>query len=180
MAGGILATLGTNAPLQTATLSKKEDLIVGDHVIFFNHITYDPLIAKVGGVWRLENAIVIDKVQGKFRFQGHGYPAPVTEDALLDGMIRQYNLHVDQALGIVKRIDYGKGVAKAAAEGELSAKYPNVERKLGGGWQIKGKSNLCPWIEAIRDLKHLTRAEAPGLVNPCNGAIEVRRPAEKR
>ncbi len=65
----------TTAPLKEVEVSSKNDLIVGDHVVFYNHESYDALIEGVGGIWRLENAIVIDRVNGQLRYQGHGYLA---------------------------------------------------------------------------------------------------------
>jgi hypothetical protein len=175
--GPVAAPLMPNAPLKQVTVASKDNLIIGDHVVFYNHETYDALIEQVGGVWRLENAIVIDRVGGRFRYQGHGYFSPVTEDVLLDGMIRQYNRHVDEARAIVHRIDHGSPSARTAAEAQRVARYNNVERKPGGGWWVRGEG-LCGTV-VTRDLKHLTRAEAPGLIDPCGGTIEVRRPVEQ-
>ncbi|MGP6159677.1 MAG: DUF4157 domain-containing protein [Vulcanimicrobiaceae bacterium] len=169
--------LAKAAPLHQVTVASKKDFVIGDHVVFYNHPTYDALIEGVGGVWRLENAIVVDRSGGQFRYQGHGYFTPVPEDVLLDGMIRQYNKHVDEALGIVRRMDNPK--TKAAAGAEKVTKYPNIWPKASShGWEISGKG-LCD-TTATRDLKHLTRAEAPGLVDPCSGDIVVRRPAEQK
>ncbi len=170
--------LAPTAPLKEVPVSSKNDLIVGDHVVFYNHESYDALIEGVGGIWRLENAIVIDRVSGQFRYQGHGYFSPVTEDVLLDGMIRQYNRHVDEARGIIYRTEHGSAVARQAASDQLTNDYPNVKRKMSGGWEVRGQG-LCGNI-VTRDLKHLTRAEAPGLIDPCSGEILVKRPVEQK
>jgi hypothetical protein len=168
--------VATTAPLQSVTVAGRGDLIVGDHVVFYNHESYDALIEGTGGIWRLENAIVIDRRGGQLRYQGHGYFSPVTEDALLAGMIRQYNLHIDEARAIVYRIEHGRAGARTAALSELADKYPNVVRKATGGWEIRG-TGLCGNV-VVRDLRRLTRAEAPGLVHPCSGDIWVNRPVE--
>lgn len=175
--GLVVIPMAPTAPLQRVTVSSRDDLVVGDHVVFYNHASYDALIQQVGGIWRLENAIVIDRVGGQLRYQGHGYFSPVTEDVLLAGMIRQYNRHIDEARAIVHRIDHGSASQRASAEADRLARYSNVRRKLGGGWEVSG-SGLCG-TPVTRDLTHLTPAEAPGLIHPCGGGISVSRPVER-
>lgn len=48
---------------------KVNSLQIGDHLIVYNHPAYDK--ATVGGVWRLENALVVS-VYPKILLQGHG------------------------------------------------------------------------------------------------------------
>ena len=48
---------------------KVNSLQIGDHLIVYNHPAYDK--ATVGGVWRLENAVVVT-VYPKLLLQGHG------------------------------------------------------------------------------------------------------------
>ncbi len=48
---------------------KTGDLQIGDQLLVFNHPAYDK--ATVGGVWRLENALVVS-VYPKLLLQGHG------------------------------------------------------------------------------------------------------------
>jgi hypothetical protein len=167
------------APLKEVVVASKNNLIIGDHVIFYNHPSYDALKRGVGGVWRLENAIVVDRAGGQLRYQGHGYFSPVPEDALLRGMMGHYNRHVDDALGIIHRTQHGKIAARTAAQKKLVHDYPDVKPKASGGWEVRGVG-ICGKIVA-RDLKHLTRAEAPGLKDPCRGdEIRVKRPVEEK
>lgn len=163
-------------PLQRVSVTSEDDLIIGDHVVFYNHESYDALIAGVGGIWRLENAIVIDRRGGENRYQGHGYFSPVPKSRLLSGMIRQYNLHVTAAQRLTRAVDRARTSAqRAAAEAALHAAYPNVHKKVGGGgWEISG-TGLCGDI-VTRDLRPLTASEAPGLIDPCTGTILVSRP----
>jgi hypothetical protein len=60
---------------------------VGDHLIVYNHPAYDK--ATVGGVWRLENAIVV-QVYPKRLLQGHG-TNPLTIDEMKAQMIGLFN-----------------------------------------------------------------------------------------
>jgi hypothetical protein len=168
---------GRTPPLQNVTVASEHDLIVGDHVVFWNHPSYDPLIEGTHGVWRLENAIVIDRHGGELRYQGHGYFSPVNKAHLIRGMLHHYNTHVDEALAITRRIDHGTAAARAAAQAELSTRFPRVFRRaVGGGWEIRGVGFES--VPTVRELKHLTAAEAPGLVSPISHQIDVRRPVE--
>ncbi len=76
-------------------------------------------------------------------------------------MIRQYNRHVDEARGIIYRMGHGSAAKRKASSDQFANDYPNIRRKLGGGWEVSGQG-LCGNI-VTRDLKYLTRAEAPGL-----------------
>jgi hypothetical protein len=50
------ACLGTT---QRVRPSSPADPVIGDHVVFFNHLAYDLLNERVGNAWRLENAVLI-------------------------------------------------------------------------------------------------------------------------
>lgn len=173
------APTGHLPPLTQVTLTDEKELLIGDHVTFFNHETYDVLTSVKHDVWRLENAIVIDRAGGQFRYQGHGYFSPVTKDALLDGMLAHYNRNVDKALAIAGRAAH-PGAAGSVAKAELARDYPNVREPMPGHWVIAGPSRLCGGRPVQRDLKHLTRAEAPALHYPCDGAIRVNRPIPQK
>jgi hypothetical protein len=166
-------------PLKQVTLTSKNELILGDHVTFFNDESYDVLTSVKHDVWRLENAIVIDRVGGQFRYQGHGYFQPVTEAHLLDGMLFHYNRNVKAALAIARRAEH-HGPAGTAARAELARDYPNVHEITPGHWVIAGPSELCDGRPVQRDLKYLPRAEAPALKDPCDGMIRVNRPIEAK
>ena len=176
--GSAAAAAGRVPPLRQVTLTDKNELLLGDHVVFFNHETYDVLTSVKRDVWRLENAIVIDRVGSQFRYQGHGYFTPVTEDALLNGMLGHYNRNVDKARAIARRVA-DPGPPGLAARNELTRDYPNVRPVSPGQWEIAGASQLCSGRPVKRELKHLTAAEAPALKNPCDGVIRVRRPIER-
>jgi len=50
----------TLQPLTAVTLGSESELVVGDHVVFYNHATYDALTENDPDVWKLENAIIVD------------------------------------------------------------------------------------------------------------------------
>jgi hypothetical protein len=165
----------TETPLQSVRVASEDDLIIGDHVVFYNHESYDALIEGVGGIWRLENAIVIDRRGGENRYQGHGYFSPVPKRVLLAGMIRQYNIHINRARQLTQAVERARTPAReAAARTRLREQYPNVREKVGGGWEISGMG-LCDRL-VTRDLRNLTASESPGLIYPCTGEIWVSRP----
>jgi hypothetical protein len=163
-------------PLEEVTVGSEADLVVGDHVVFYNHPTYDPLTEKDPDVWKLENAIVVGADKGGLLFQGHGYPTPVAKGVLMSAMCNKYNLHVDRALALIKAEQGAKGkAAKDSARMAREAKYPNVKRKPGGGWEVVGPSTVTERVER-RDLGYLTPETAPGLRNPKSGGLAARRP----
>jgi len=164
------------AALQRVPVASEDDLIIGDHVVFYNHESYDALSeGDPRAVWRLENAVVVDRRGGENRYQGHGYFSPVPKSRLLAGMIGQYNRHVRQARALARAVERATTLARrTAALDALHARYPNVQPKVGGDWEISG-TGLCG-AHVTRDLRPLTPGEAPGLTHPCTGTISVRRP----
>jgi Domain of unknown function (DUF4157) len=177
-AGAIVPSPDT--PLRYVPVASEADLIIGDHVVFYNHPTYDALTAgDPRAIWRLENAILIDRQGGDNRYQGHGYFSPVGKSTLLAGMIRQYNLHVAQARRLTNAVDRARTpTQQTAATTALAKRFPNVHPKVGGGWEISG-SSFCG-TPVSRDLSDLTVAEAPGLVDPCTHLIWASRPVHTR
>jgi hypothetical protein len=176
--GGPAAAAGRQPPLKEVPVSREDELLAGDHVVFFNHETYDLLNAGPREVWRLENAIVIDKQGGHYRYQGHGYFAPVRKDVLLNKILYYYNLNVATAQRLTRQAT-GTGKAADAARDKLKRDH-NVVEGPPGHWQVSGASLLCNGRPVKRDLKPLTEAEAPALHNPCDGRIWVRRPIESK
>jgi hypothetical protein len=170
------STTGPETPLKMVSVSGESDLIIGDHVVFYNDPSYDALTEGDPDVWRLENAIVVDNKGGGLLYQGHGYSSPVPGSHLMDAMCNKYNLHVRRALdliGAVKRAKTKK--QRDDAKARLSTLYPNVRPKSGGGWEVSGPSDIAGH-PVTRDLKLLTPATAPGLHAPSDGLIWVRRP----
>jgi hypothetical protein len=158
------------------TVSSESDLIIGDHVVFYNDPSYDALTEGDPDVWRLENAIVVDNKGGGLLYQGHGYSSPVPKGALMDAMCNKYNLHVRRALSLIRAVKSAKTKKQRdSANDKLSTLYPNVRPKSGGGWEVSGPSDIMGH-PVTRDLKLLTADTAPGLHDPRDGMIWARRP----
>lgn len=158
-------------PLKEVTITNESDLIIGDHVVFYNHESYEALIEGTGGFWGLENAIVIDRVGGKNRYQGHGYTSPKFKEELLSGMFKEYNRHIDEAQRFTRAVDRATTPAqRAAAIAALNApnRYPNVH-KISGLWKISGPG-FCGTV-VTRNLRRLKIGDFPvqnrGLKYPC-------------
>lgn len=88
-----------NKSLSEVQLNSENDLIIGDHVIFYNHPAYNDLNKVIGQSWRLENAIIIDNEGpgNTKRFQGHGYFKPKTRAEFIDDMKSKFNNLVRRA-----------------------------------------------------------------------------------
>ncbi|MDP9107946.1 MAG: DUF4157 domain-containing protein, partial [Pseudomonadota bacterium] len=58
---------------QNSRPNSRADFVIGDHVIFWNHLAFDGLNVMQQSPWRLENAVLVDKdADGEDLFQGHG------------------------------------------------------------------------------------------------------------
>lgn len=166
-------------PLEKVILGSESEFVVGDHVVFYNHPTYDALTKGDPDVWKLENAIVVGAGKSGLLFQGHGYPTPVGKGVLMTAMCGKYNLHVDRVLALIKAERAAKGkAAKDTVKANRIAKYPNVVKKPGGGWEVVGQSSVTDRMER-RDLGYLTPDTAPGLHHPKDGALIARRPTHE-
>lgn len=110
--------------------ASKEDLVIGDHVMFFNHLAFDGLNFRAQSPWRLENAILVDKDEdGKDLFEGHG-AGPDTEHKMLKELAGAYNDIARPALDLTARIDAGE-----ASFADLTAQFPFVTRD-GNQWVV--------------------------------------------
>jgi hypothetical protein len=72
--------------------SNKKDLVIGDHVVFWNHLAYDAITVKSPGPWRLVNAILVEKdAEGTDRLEGHGAnPGPEKDAPKIDGSLQLF------------------------------------------------------------------------------------------
>jgi hypothetical protein len=162
--------------LQVVRVSRRADLIIGDHVLLFNHPSYDALIQGVGGVWRLENAILVDRRGGRDLFQGHGYSRPVTELHMKRGMRRQYAKHVKKVRKAIKGLRSRSARRRKKSRQTLS-RYTGIRRR-GREYRIIGRGFCGTTVD--RPVKTPSLSELPGLNDPCNpGRLwPVRRPIE--
>jgi hypothetical protein len=93
---------------QLVSPNSKKDLIIGDHVIFWNHLAFDGLNGPFGSPWRLENAVLIDqKENGDNLFEGHG-AGPDTEHQMLKELAEAYNALAKIVIKITGDYDDGR------------------------------------------------------------------------
>jgi hypothetical protein len=156
--------------------ASKRDLIIGDHVYFHNHPMYAALIAGVGGVWRLENAILVDRISGVDKFQGHGYTTPVSERHMKSSMMRHLTYHVNRVRGYIRQYNHSNRAVRARARRGL-ARYRNIYRR-GTQWRVIGRSFYGIVVNEPLHIPPMT--DLPGLQDPRNTSVlfPVRRPVE--
>lgn len=158
--------------LQAVKVSSENDFIIGDHVVCYNHQSYDSL-NTIGDPWRLENAFVVDKIRNKHRYQGHGYYSPVYKERFIRSMMGWYNRKIYQAWRFIRSGNLSK----------LHSKYPNVIKEKGQ-WKLRYQKlgGDCPDKSYYkRPLRALRKSDYPNpFASPCNGEIWVRRPLESK
>jgi hypothetical protein len=120
--------------LQEVRPSSERDLVIGDHVIFWNHRAYDLVNKKIREAWRLENAVLVDKKGRDDIFLGHG--SGENTNAQMRGKLAQrYNDVVLKAQAIVDKVKKPKEHASAVKQLEID--FPNVTKE-GAEWHING------------------------------------------
>jgi hypothetical protein len=187
------------ASTQQIRPSSPADLIIGDHVIFFNHLAYDLLNQGVGNAWRLENAVLVKrgtKPAGKHDskagskgdpdtdlFLGHG-SGYRTAGQMRAKLAEEFNKVWTMADAAVKGTQSKDAKTKSNAEKTLSDR--NV-KKIGADFRVMGipplqKESGCshPFDQRFADLKHVSGKDVIGPMNPCNPAemYHVERPIE--
>ena len=156
----------------------EKDLVIGDHVKFFNHIAYDLLNAGVGNAWRLENAVFIANRGGQNVYLGHG-SGELTGGQMKNKLASEFNTVVAKAMPSITKAQSRNKATAAAGHAELQAHFPNV-RPAGTEYHIQGKD----WLGCNKDVDMKVRTiradEVIGLHNPCNPAelYPVERPIE--
>ncbi len=162
--------------------SNEADLVLGDHVVFFNHLAYDLINEKIGNAWRLENAVLVSRAKGKDVFLGHG-SGYKTADDMRSKLAEEFNDVADKALGLVAKTKSPNKAAKTAAAGELSASFPRI-KEVAGDWRVQGVPGLLSDSSCSRTmdekLRRIKPSEVLGPKSPCNPAQmnEVERPIE--
>jgi hypothetical protein len=160
--------------------SNKKDLIIGDHVVFWNHQGYDAITVKYPGPWRLENAVLVDKDSaGNDLFEGHG-AGPVTEKGMHQELMKAYNPFARDALSVVKKIED----KTPGADKELSERYPQV-KKVNNQWQIEElerNKDRPQHFYVLREITDPNDIELIGLRNPYHPdrMSSVKRPVESK
>ncbi len=187
----IVADTATSAgqyqSLQSVSLSSESDLIIGDHVLFFNHDAFDDLNEVHNNVrgnysnWRLENAIITDiDASGEFRFQGHGYFSPKRRSEFINDMASKMN-------GLVSVANSAISAGNTTHLGFTMSggnRFEVVRPDGAGGWKIyyhQGLGTNSGLAVAHTGLRRFSASDYPNpFVKPGETAIKVRRPIESR
>jgi hypothetical protein len=150
----------------------EKDLVIGDHVIFWNHRAYDAINEVPRNAWRLENAFLIEKKEEDDIFLGHG-SGRKTNRQMRDKLAHEYNKVVAGAVKLVASI--GKGDAKSAtAKAEMASQFPAI-KEHGGKWLIEAKKKTFDVKEIEGTDPNLTGLRDPSDPSKMN---TVKRPVE--
>lgn len=170
--------------LQEVRPSSERDLVIGDHVVFWNRLTYD-LINTVPGrrhAWRLENAILIGKrAGGEDVFLGHG-SGERTNPQMRQKLSEEYNAVVAEANHVIRQAKSASTATRSRAQAEMVTDYPHI-KPVGTEWRIRGTNLYCnkPFDEKLKTTNQ-GDPELAGLRDPCNLSKMnwVKRPVESR
>jgi hypothetical protein len=176
-----------SSSLRNVTPSNEDDLVIGDHVVFWNHQAYDAITYMKPGPWRLENAILVKKaITGEDLFEGHGAPEvrgsvqPGTRKDVHTELMNAYNPFAKDATELANKTDGGD----VGAGTRLSSEYPQVFKDgIDNKWYIKelDKNNTRPRQKyELREIIDPLDPEIIGLRNPYNTSqmSPVNRPVE--
>ena len=168
------------ASTQEARPSSEADLVIGDHVVFFNHLAYD-LINTAGHPWRLENAVVIRKAGRRTVFLGHGSGERNAEQ-MRRRLAEEFNTVARDARRLVAATESANETVRAGARRELAQR--NIVQ-VGPQWRIRGVPKLlidlrCPRTVDVPLRDDLSEHDVLGLRHPCEPArlYKVERPIE--
>ncbi|MDB5028462.1 MAG: hypothetical protein JWO66_2151, partial [Candidatus Eremiobacteraeota bacterium] len=151
--------------------ASRTDLIIGDHVVFFNHLAFDGLNVRQASPWRLENAVLTDKDSGgNDLFQGHGSGAPEVEHDMLRELADAYNALATKAVALTKGLDAG-----TKTETDRVGEFPWVIKEAAG-WTVVDPGTQPERKNWRYPLKVASTSEPekepllPGLMDPLNAA----------
>jgi hypothetical protein len=165
------------ASTQRVRPSSEADLVLGDHVVFFNHLAYDLINERIGNAWRLENAVLVSKIKGKDIFLGHG-SGYMTAQKMREKLADEFNEVAKQALALHDGTRSRNKKTRDSAARDLAAKFPRV-RDVGGEPRVQGTAGLCTRT-LDEKLHHIKPSEVIGPRSPCDPSKmnEVERPIE--
>jgi hypothetical protein len=163
--------------------TREADLVIGDHVVFWNHRAYDALNENIGNAWKLENAVLVDRRGTTDLFLGHG-SGEKTSGQMRAKLAEEFNDVARIALALVSRIRHGRPADRVRARAELATRFPNV-KPVGSPpgpvrYRIQGPAPLSGTVDD--PLRQIRPREVLGLHDPNNPADfdVVLRPAESR
>lgn len=165
--------------MQRVAPSTEADFVIGDHVVFFNHLAYDLINQNIGNAWRLENAVLIRRdPKGGDIFLGHGSGRKTTKE-MHAKLAEEFNDVAKIALALTSKAASKDSKISANAQAELTANFPALVKKADG-WHIAGKAPLCDKTTIDEKLHLIKPDEVLGPKDPCNPAkmYVVERPLE--
>jgi Domain of unknown function (DUF4157)/Protein-glutamine gamma-glutamyltransferase len=131
---------GSRESLQEVRPTSEQDLVIGDHVVFWNHRTYDLINAGTHEAWRLENAVVVVRTRaGEDVFLGHG-SGEKSKQGMLDKLAAEYNKVVAMASAIIARTKSANPAIRTAATAELGRRFPHV-MPVGSDFHVQGDAH---------------------------------------
>jgi hypothetical protein len=149
--------------LRNVRPANEKELVIGDHVIFWNHRAYDLINRNIGNAWRLENAILVRKKGKEDIFLGHG-SGRNTDTMMRAKLTKEYNEVVAMAEKIIARTKSKDPKVASAAEAEMSQKFPHVKNEAGE-WKITGRAHGKSFDEKLERIKS-TDPDMTGLREP--------------
>lgn len=165
---------------QRVTPSSEADLVIGDHVVFFNHLAYDLINQRIGNAWRLENAVLVSKDKGTDWFLGHG-SGYKTAGMMRAKLAQEFNEVARKAVVLTKQAESKHKHTQAAASKKLADTFPNV-KQVGKEWRVQGVPGLIKNCAHNVDekLREIKSDEVLGPKSPCDPTKmnEVERPIE--
>ncbi len=163
---------------QSHAPKSEKDLVIGDHVKFFNHIAYDLINARIGNAWRLENAVFIARRGHQDIFLGHG-SGELTDGQMKDKLASEFNKVVGIAKPLINKAQSRQKTTAAAGKAELVTRFPNVV-PVGDKFHVRGKDQYGCNKDIDIKVDPIHPNEVIGLHNPCNPTemYPVERPIE--
>ena len=177
---GKVTKLGLHST-QRVRPSSEADLIVGDHVVFFNHIAYDLINRVVGNAWRLENTILVKRgSKGDPKadvFLGHG-SGRNTAEQLRDVLATEFKKVWSLADVQIKRAKSSDKRTQADAMSQLWRKFSINE--VGSNFRIQGMACGRMFNEPFDKFEKISGKDVVGPREPCIPSLmhEVERPIE--
>jgi hypothetical protein len=176
--GGAKAVPGLGS-MQRVAPSSEADLVIGDHVVFFNHLAYDLINRNVGNAWRLENAVLISRSpKGGDVFLGHGSGRKTSKE-MRAKLAEEFNDVAKIAIALTTQAASKDAKVAGKAQADLASRFPVLVKKADG-WHIVGKAGLCTTKDVDEKLRLIRGDEVIGPRDPCNPAkmYVVERPIE--
>lgn len=176
-----LEDIGKRSPnsisLREVRPASENDLVIGDHVIFWNHRAYDLINENIGNAWRLENALLTKIEKGNDKFLGHG-SGEHTNESMRTKLASEYNIVVKKAKKIIEKTKSKDKKDALKASADMQSKFPRIKEE-GGAWKIQGEKHGKVFNDDLKEIKG-TDPELIGLKNPANPDEMncVKRPAE--